>query len=82
MDCVDACPFLFAFADHELCIEQYLAVLDHLKVCHRCTEAVAEHERVPVATGLFGENQPVPAELLERVMKRLTNENMVRLFAP
>ena len=80
MDCIDARPILCAFANSELRVEQYLAVLDHLKSCSTCTVLMAERERLSAGTGILDENELAPVELLAQVMKRLVNENVTRLF--
>lgn len=82
MDCIDARPLLFAFAHQELEVGQYVKVMDHLKVCPRCIETVADYQSLGSGVGRIVEDEPMPVDLFARVMTRINGEQVARLYSP
>lgn len=80
MDCIDARPLLFAFADHELDVGQFFDVLDHLRVCPRCVETVADHQLLSSGVSRIVEDEQMPVDLFAHVMNRINGEQAVRQY--
>ncbi len=81
MNCIDARPLLFAFADHELEVGQYFDVLDHLRVCPQCVETVADHQLQDSGVSRIMEDEQMPVDLFAHVMIRISGEQAVQHYS-
>jgi len=82
MNCRELRKFLYAFADGQLGVKDNCEVLDHLKMCVRCSAIVEEHQSVRRALKKQLDDAPIPVGLEPRVRKALATGRPVRRWQP
>ena len=74
MDCNDCLERLYAFLDQELGAVDFEAVKAHLKSCGDCGENFRFEARFVSIVRDCGTSDLAPAELRERIIRRLRDE--------
>ena len=71
MNCRKVQKYLFAFADGQLGVKANCEMLDHLKMCRKCSAIVDEHQAIRQAIQFGAEKLDIPDGLETRVRKAI-----------